>query len=182
MLERDILEAAWLLIDDSSRWTQSASARDQQGAKVSPDDSEACCWCAIGAVEKVIADRQADETLLCDIVQQLCDSAKAVYGTQFLNVINDRRDHEAIRRIYDHAIANCRLVEAAGIDDEPAETEQLRTAIGFCLRYINQLEQSLKAAGTKSSELDPVINHIKHSMGVSRFGCTAAMPVTRTAH
>ncbi|MEZ5932323.1 MAG: hypothetical protein R3F54_10280 [Alphaproteobacteria bacterium] len=169
MLERAILENAWSIIDDAGSWTQSASARDQQGAKVQPDDSDACCWCAIGAIEKAVTDMDADETLVIEIVEHLCASAKALFGTRSINYVNDHMDHDAVRRLFDHAIADYRLVEAAGIDEEPAETERLRAAIDVCLGYINQLEDSLRKKGAAATELDPVINHIKHSMRLPRL-------------
>lgn len=169
MLERLILEKAWDVIDDRGHWTQSASARNDCGKKIAPEHQDACCWCAVGAVEKVVADLNADDALLFAVIERLCDSTKTLFGTRSINFINDRQDHEAIRRIFANAIADCRLVEAAGVDEEPAETERLRAAIDVCLSYINQLEDGLRKKGTAATELDPVINHIKHSMRLPRL-------------
>jgi hypothetical protein len=47
-----ILTAAQELIRDPARWTQGAYARDAQGNKVGPLNSNACCWCFTGAVIK----------------------------------------------------------------------------------------------------------------------------------
>ncbi|NJO37426.1 MAG: hypothetical protein HC871_07120 [Rhizobiales bacterium] len=119
MLERAILETAWQIIEDTASWTQSASARDQEGAQVQPDDPAACCWCAIGAIEKAVADMNADEALVIPIVEHLCTSAKVLFGTRSINYVNDHMDHAAVRRLFEHAIADCRLVEAAGATTSP---------------------------------------------------------------
>ena len=141
MVESEILEHAWRVIERSESWTQTAAARDRTGAKVAPDDPDACCWCAIGAVEKAVADLGLDPTLVFDVVDILCNSAKELFGTRFVTFINDRQDHEAMRRLFAHAHASCEFLEPAISEDEPSEVERLRAMLGYCLGYIGQLER-----------------------------------------
>ena len=182
MLERIILEKAWQIIENADHWTQSAAARDRQGEKTAPECPAACRWCAIGAVEKVVAELGASDAQLFEIVDHLCKSTKALFGMRSINFVNDHRDHDAIRRIFEHAIANCRLVEAAGVDEEPAETERLRAAVNACLGYISQLEDGLQKSGALVSQSNPVINHIKHNMGMNGLGLAPLSPPSQAAN
>lgn len=43
---------AWELLSDASKWTQGEPARDIHGRPVDADDSEAVCWCLMGALNK----------------------------------------------------------------------------------------------------------------------------------
>ena len=53
---RDQLEAVYRLIEDEKRWTQDASARDEQGNFVDSRHPNAVSWCLRGACWKAIAD------------------------------------------------------------------------------------------------------------------------------
>lgn len=144
MLEREILFCARQLINRERHWTSAASARDERGTKIAPDHPSACSWCVIGAVERAIADLGADEAVIWDIVAHLGHSAETLFGTRGLNLINDRFGYQAVIQLFDHALAQYAIVEAAGIDDESTEVERLRSLLGFCLSRIDKLEQALR--------------------------------------
>lgn len=40
------------LLDDPSKWTKGALARDIDGEGLEADNSSAVCWCLIGAIQK----------------------------------------------------------------------------------------------------------------------------------
>lgn len=48
----DLLRAAKERISDPERWTRGCLARDANGKPVSPEDSRATRWCAIGSVRR----------------------------------------------------------------------------------------------------------------------------------
>ncbi len=143
MLEREILCYAQQLIEREPHWTSSASAREKSGIKIAPDHPNACCWCVIGAVERAIADMSADEAVLWKIIARLGNSAETLFGTRGLNFINDRWGHQAVRQLFDHALAQYAIIEAAGVDDGSTEIERLRNVLGFCLGRIDELEHML---------------------------------------
>lgn len=144
MLEREILCWARQLINRERHWTSAASARDEGGTKIAPDHPSARSWCVIGSVERAIADLGADEAVLWDIVAHLGHSAEALFGTRGLNLINDRFGYQGVIQLFDHALAQYAIVEAAGTDDESTEVERLRSLLGFCLSRIDKLEQTLR--------------------------------------
>ncbi|MEM8950739.1 MAG: hypothetical protein AAGA21_09420 [Pseudomonadota bacterium] len=138
MRERNVLDHAWTLIERAEDWTQTAAARDQEGAKVDPDAPEACRWCAIGAVEKAVADLGGSDALLFAAVNRLCDAAKELFETRFLTFVNDRQDHDAMRRLFARALANSERAEIAKAeaDNTRQEVERLRAMLAVCLTYI----------------------------------------------
>ena len=50
---KDVLLAALFLLQDESKWTQQAHARNRNGTSVRPTSPYAVCWCVLGAVAKV---------------------------------------------------------------------------------------------------------------------------------
>jgi hypothetical protein len=55
-----VLNAAADLIEPEGRWTKGAFARDAYGEVVVPVCSEACSWCAVGAIRRVTPDEGLD--------------------------------------------------------------------------------------------------------------------------
>lgn len=55
--DREVLEDAITLIEDPSKWTQGAFARDGDGDRTDPLDPKAQTWCARGALRKVVGCR-----------------------------------------------------------------------------------------------------------------------------
>lgn len=50
----DILKAARGLISEPSKWTTGSWARDEKGAMAFPSDEWGVCWCALGAINRVV--------------------------------------------------------------------------------------------------------------------------------
>lgn len=53
-LPSQILDAAADLIEPEGRWTQGAFARTAKGRPIGLRDGAAACWCAVGAIERVV--------------------------------------------------------------------------------------------------------------------------------
>lgn len=49
-----IVKETRALLTDPKSWTQNVMARDSKGASCSPKAKDACQWCVMGAVRKVV--------------------------------------------------------------------------------------------------------------------------------
>lgn len=56
MKPSEILHAAANLLKNPGAWTQKSDARDAHGYEVRVSSPKATCWCAFGAIVKVIAN------------------------------------------------------------------------------------------------------------------------------
>lgn len=104
MSVRDDLIAARELISDPKRWTCEQYARDKTGYPVNGNDDHAVCWCADGALGKVmnLPDGRYQPF-------QLLDSAcRSLFQTSIHNT-NDNLGHEAILKAFDLAIQNAEV-------------------------------------------------------------------------
>lgn len=52
------------LLNDSSKWTKKASARNIQKESVPAHSSLAVCWCLLGAIDKCYENTDEDNTYL----------------------------------------------------------------------------------------------------------------------
>lgn len=102
-----VLRAARAKIENPDAWTRGAFARNQDGLLRDAQDSDACAWCAMGAVRAVSSGRgdqvrdHALRMLHCAAVQ-LDDSGIASF--------NDTRTHADVLKMFNLAI---QLGEAA---------------------------------------------------------------------
>ncbi|HSM93432.1 MAG TPA: hypothetical protein VLT47_11150 [Anaeromyxobacteraceae bacterium] len=97
----DILRRARARIEDPSRWTQGAFARDAKGVDMPAScASEGVCFCAVGAIYAEIGDDMEAVELW-----NLLDRAAADLGFHSAPYLNDTADHPAVLRLYDLAIA-----------------------------------------------------------------------------
>ncbi len=95
-----ILKDARALIADEKNWTQRVSARNKSGLEVPVLNSEASCFCAVGALDRFtngIAFGSAAYLLL-----------KKEAGAKYLTVsdFNDTHTHAEVLAIFDRAIAH----------------------------------------------------------------------------
>lgn len=81
----EILSAAADLIEPEGRWTQNRFAASADGEMRSPQEGEASCWCAWGALLRVAADPSDDA------VYDASDIAEAVIGGNLV-MFNDAPD------------------------------------------------------------------------------------------
>ena len=102
----EVLKAARALIADPERWTQAAFARTEQGKVVKPWSPSASCWCATGALWKVVG--ATEERLFADAKDAL------YFGTYQRHIAeaNDDNDHAYIIRRFDKAIARLEQTNA----------------------------------------------------------------------
>ena len=98
MTTKEVLVKAKALVEKG--WTQEVSARDDYGYHVEPTDSNACYWCATGALQAVLP-RNVLFSDYCDLLtrEAPCD----------IILFNDDADttKEDILKVYDEAIARC---------------------------------------------------------------------------
>jgi hypothetical protein len=72
-----------------------------------PRESDAVCFCAVGAVFAVTEEREGvHEALLA-----LDRSAKAVHGVNSIVKVNDRMGHSAVMDVYNSAIRAAETAE-----------------------------------------------------------------------
>jgi len=82
---------AWQLIEDPQHWTTKVNARTIGNISVGPRHSEACKWCAIGAIWNIY---DADTALnLCHKVTAHCVSK---YDKLHLSQVNDQLGHDVV--------------------------------------------------------------------------------------
>lgn len=53
MKASELLRAAGDLLEQPGAWTQGFYARDAKFQQVPPENENAVCWCALGAIEKI---------------------------------------------------------------------------------------------------------------------------------
>lgn len=97
-----ILEEAQAIIADPSRWTTGWYAKNAMHENVSPNDEEAVCWCAFGAMYKVLdySDRNFN------MVDSLADYFGGVDVVVHTN--DEVGSHGAVMVMFDNAIYNAR--------------------------------------------------------------------------
>jgi len=90
---RQLLIGVADLLAEPKHWTVGALAKDDTGRSVSPTDSSATCWCAIGATYKVYYDltgtRAEHERLVLKIAQRLMQSASHLIAGRRVETYND---------------------------------------------------------------------------------------------
>jgi hypothetical protein len=91
------LRQARALIEVPERWTQTYVAVDSTGFPCSPLASEALCWCALGAVER-IAGHDGDLHL------RVSDLLRAHTPDNSVASFNDSHSHSEVLALFDAAI------------------------------------------------------------------------------
>lgn len=99
------------LISDPGRWTQRVSARDETGAATMATNSDACSWCALGAVSVATERAYGTGRLFDDVVHCLSTALPTPPSGGFEPVaaFNDRVDHARVLELFDAAIEGRRL-------------------------------------------------------------------------
>lgn len=117
------LVAARAVLDDVGNWTTGAMARDASGIRTTFDDPNAVCFCAWGALRKVLPGATAHvaatadgETILDRATIRLGAAARQILKEQTtyadrademlvpVPLLNDNVGYEAVIRMYDMAI------------------------------------------------------------------------------
>ena len=106
----DALLAVKNLIKTPATWTTDFNAVASNGVPIDPTDPDACRWCLLGAMIKVIADAttdRADRASLYDTIQiHLHNVADKLQWRNFFYLadINDRGGLDAVHQLLDAAI------------------------------------------------------------------------------
>ena len=123
MTAAELLRNARALLADEAHWTRGAAARDRDGNKVGATDARACCWCALGAFERVAQDsaEPRGDLVALDALDALEQAADAIVRNDMDNpflqggvvYINDcyPHGHADVLALYDDAVALCEKQE-----------------------------------------------------------------------
>lgn len=90
------------LISNPDRWTTGHYARDDKGNGCDTLDERATCFCAVGALAHVNRQDLGFDTDMpgLEVLQQAADDLFEASPP----AVNDHRGHDAILRVFDHAI------------------------------------------------------------------------------
>lgn len=83
---KEILQGAYALIADPSHFCQHSMARNVDGLSVPIDAPDASRWCALGALDKIGAQRYA----LHDAEEFLREACATLFDSCQISVVNDR--------------------------------------------------------------------------------------------
>jgi hypothetical protein len=100
MKPSSVLVQARAIIADPNKWTTQAFARDKGGYSTSAHSENACRFCAVGAVKKVLGDNRDSEGGLLYKVWNLLDEASG----STIAYTNDNKGHAEVLAAYDKAI------------------------------------------------------------------------------
>ncbi len=98
---KDVLVRALARLKDGAAWTQNYFARDDAGKECMPENPEAVCWCAIGAVYAELGPMSTWSPGQFAIV------SKPLRIVGSVSSFNDNaRDFTPVRELYERAIAS----------------------------------------------------------------------------
>jgi hypothetical protein len=102
-----ILKAARILISDPKRWTQSNYAKNKNRSSVDPTSPKAVCWCALGALQKVVnilyQNSRSDKNLHSDEYHEIRELLADQAGER-PHVFNDTHTHSEVLDLFDRTI------------------------------------------------------------------------------
>ena len=112
----DALRAARALIATPESWTKNALARDSAGNDRALRDPEACAFCAMGAVLRVLADEyenhrtlaavQIEHAVMHALSREIQLSFLAPTNHSRVAAYNDGSTHAEVLALFDRAIAS----------------------------------------------------------------------------
>jgi hypothetical protein len=104
--DKEILVEARNLIADPSKWIRGNLALDAEGKRLSDGfDPNACKWCALGAVDKVVGDLAGEGYYRrFRNVQQKLNYIAVGLGYSYAADLNDESDHDTVIKMFDIAI------------------------------------------------------------------------------
>ena len=101
MTPAEQLRAARALISNPDNWTQGKFARDWTGKETTPSATDAFCWCAVGALEKVGSNAEPFKALRWSLPT----------GCRSISSFNDSHHHAEVLALFDKAIAELEAVQ-----------------------------------------------------------------------
>jgi hypothetical protein len=113
-----ILVRARELIADPEHWTQDEYATDNTGRAVSPFDTDAYCFCTLGAIDRAVYEQLGgtiprntkglDDTARVEnhpLAKAAITKLQDLLGGRFVSDFNDEHEHPEILALLDKAIA-----------------------------------------------------------------------------
>ncbi len=102
----EILKAGRALIENPAHWAKGRFAFDCHMEEVTPGSPDACSWCSVGALIKLVnyEDRFESRQHLEQAIRQIHSELPAYQGT--LEYFNDTHTHSEVLRVWDKAIEN----------------------------------------------------------------------------
>lgn len=104
MKASEILTKARELLSDEKRWTQGYYALNEYNAQREAEDTDAVCFCSLGALAKVAG--RSTGACYDNNGPDVDYLVKAVGGLSPVNIVNfnDSHDHEEVLAAFDKAI------------------------------------------------------------------------------
>lgn len=99
-----MMVAAKNLILNKSNWTKGMLARDKCGNAVCPESKEACQFCAMGALDRIIKKEEAGPVNANFLRKELHRAAQRM-GRNSAIAVNDACEHSDVMKMFDEAIA-----------------------------------------------------------------------------
>lgn len=109
----EVLTEARKLIEDPNNWTQGQFARGQDGYWLPPKSADAVCFCAVGAVERVVTGHcflglSAIVALGLQTGAENALKGHSMFARYAVVKFNDRNNHDAVLALFDRAIADAK--------------------------------------------------------------------------
>ncbi len=102
---KEILIAAKALISDPAHWTQGEYSRNTDGRRTAHHDPAAVCWCAMGAIIRVLPLREYSRAV--GVTETLAAWGAGGNSAADLVGFNDGHTHAEVLALFDKAIAEC---------------------------------------------------------------------------
>lgn len=106
----EILIAAKAVISDPENWTIGFIARDVNGNPAGAKQSNAVCWCSVGAYYKVVAD--IDTETNASIAFNCLVRAAESFAFDSVAGMNDSNNHATVMSVWDKAIELAKQAES----------------------------------------------------------------------
>ena len=128
-----LLQAARLLLDDYSLWTQELYAKDLAGRSMRPYDPNVVCWCSVGALRAF--DKLQEEAVAHQhLADAMVDGSTDESVTSFNDKDNTHMHHQLVLQRFDKAILSLGKEIARTTRDLPGARNRLtyKTAKAGC--------------------------------------------------
>lgn len=104
----ELLKAARKVIEKPENWTQRVLARNVVGSEVDTDSAEACRWCTMGALFRVLDERNGCDNLINRSRPFLNKAAQqlSLLPWDCAESYNDSHTHAEVLALFDKAIAS----------------------------------------------------------------------------
>jgi hypothetical protein len=103
----EILTEAQDLIRDPAHWTQQVYARNPEGFERNATDSDATCFCSLGALHRVLQPSVFSTTDVLDMFYEtrryLTDATSESSRFNYIHEFNDEHTHEQVMAVWDKA-------------------------------------------------------------------------------